>query len=325
MKLSKVSLAVAALVAGSSAFAAAPTAAEIAYAAGASAIQANLQIALADICDDNVGFALSKLRANLPGINDNFVAYVCASTPVTLANYATATYGNFSAGIPFKEIRLNVDQGSFSAIQQIQNSPTIPLSYFNPAGPNTASNITPNPATIVRLGGALDVQPNTFPLALLAGLTVPASPPTLGVAQAFGVAVSQPLYVAMYNNQLAAGSATVSKPIPLSCGAGNALTTTDRIECIPTVSKGQMAAIMADAPFNTPNNIGAAFLGGAAVSGTELGYARRVDTGGTQAAAQNYFLGNVCSNVQLAVVPQGTATGVVPGALLRVYGLGVTS
>ena len=81
---------------------------------------------------------------------------------------------------------------------------------------------------------------------------------------------------------------------------------------------------MADAPFNTPNNIGAQFLGGAAVTGVELGYARRVDTSGTQAAAQNYFLGNVCSNVQVAVVGQGTATGVVPGALLRIYGLGST-
>ena len=326
MKLSNITLAVATLAASYAASAAAPAANEIAYAAGASAVQANFQAALADICNDTTGYQLSKLRANLLNINDNFVAYVCATAPVTAANYATATYKNFSAGIPFKEIRLNVDQGSFSAIQQIQDAPfpVFTLSYFDPAGANTASNITPNPTTITRLGGVLDVQPRSFPEPLLTGLNIPNVTDPLGVAQAFGVAVSRPLYEAMYNNQLSAGSATVAKPIPGTCGVGNALTTTDKIECIPTVSKGQMAAIMADNPFNTPNTIGAQFLGGAALAGSELGYARRVDTSGTQSAAQNYFLGNVCSTTQLGVVAQGTGTGVVPGALLRVYGLGST-
>ena len=317
MKLSKISFAVAALVGAGAAFAAAPGPAEIAYSAGASAIQGNLQTALDIICKANGGtFKVSRI-VQTGAANNNFASYVCANATVTVANYATATYTNYSAGIPFKEIRLNVDQGSFSAIQQVNN---VALAYYNPA---TDANFTPAPNTIVRLGGALDVQPESFPADTIGALLVPVTLP-LGVAQAFGVTVSQPLYVAMYNNQLSAGSATVDKPIPSSCGAGNALTSTGKLECIPTISKGQMATIMANNPFNAANTLGAEFLGGAALNNVELGYARRVDTSGTQASAQNYFLGNVCSAVRLGVVEQGPAGGQVLGTLLRSYGLGST-
>ncbi len=315
MKLSKITLAIASSVVATAA-AAAPAANEIGYTAGASAIQGNLRQALANLCAVNAGFTLQTLRA-AAATNDNFAAYVCANQAVTLANYntlANTAFGNISAAIPFKEVRINVDQGSFSAIQQVSG---VTLAYFNPA---TGSNFSPAPASITRLGGALDVEPAAFPLPVIGALTIPTNVQPLGVGQAFGVAASQPLYTAMFNFQRSAGNSTVDKPIPSSC----AVTDTSRIECIPTISRGQMATIMADNPFNTPNNIGAEFLGGAAVAGQELGYARRVDLSGTQAAAQNYFLGNVCSRAALPVVAQGTSAGVVPGTLLRVYGLGST-
>lgn len=320
MQFTKISLAIVTLVAASAASAAAPTA--IAYSAGASAIQGNLQSALANICAaNNAGFTLSKLRA-ASATSDNFVSYVCASTAVTLANYSTATYANFSANIPFQEIRLNVDQGSFSAIQQIND---VALAYFNPA---TGVNSTPAPASIVKLGGALDVEPGAFPSDTIGSLVIPETVGKVGVAQAFGVAVSQPLYAAIYANQLSAGNATVDKPLPTSCGP-NAELSTGKIECIPTVSKGQIATIMANNAFNKAYTTGAGFLAGASVpANTVLHYARRVDTSGTQAAAQNYFLGLPCSTSPLSVVPQGaTGTSATSGTLvdkIRVYGLGST-
>jgi hypothetical protein len=314
--LSKVALAIVSICAASTSFAAAPTAAEIGYVAGASAIQGNLQQALNAICaSGSSGRTVSKLRA-ASASNDNFASYVCATGAVTLANYATATYGNFGPGIPFKEIRINVDQGSFSAIQQVNG---VSLAYFNPA---TGSNFTPAPASINRLGGALDVEPTAFPVETIGTLSIPAGVEALGVGQAFGVAASQKLYNDMFAFQKAAtGGATVSKPIPSTC----LVTDTSRLECIPTISRGQMATIMADEAGNSANNKGAEFLVGAAGAGQELGYARRVDTSGTQAAAQNYFLGNVCSATAIPVVAQGNgAIGDVPGALLRIYGLGST-
>lgn len=312
MNLSKISMALVALATGTAAFAAAPT--RIAYSAGATAVQGNQEQALNAICAvNNPGYTVSKLRQS-SATNDNFAAYVCASGAVTLATYATATYADFSPNIPFQEIRYHGDQGSFAAVLQVNLQP---LAFFNPA---TNSNL---PAGVYRplLGGVLDTQPTAFPGTTI-GANVVTPGQALGVAQAFGVAVSQPLYVAMYNAQLSAGSATVSKPIPASCGAGNALTTTGQLECVPSISKGQMATIMTDNPFNAAASNGAAFLGGPA--NTELGYARRVDTSGTQSAAQNYFLGLPCSTATIAVVPQGTSTGTLVSPLLRVYGLGST-
>jgi hypothetical protein len=314
--LSKLALAIGSFCAANASFAVAPAANEIGYVAGASAIQGNLSQALGVICAANSsGRTLSTLKVSATA-NNNFVSYVCATGAVTVANYATATYGNFGAGVPFKEIRVNVDQGSFSAIQQVNG---VSLAYFNPA---TGANFTPAPASINRLGGALDVEPTAFPIGTIGSLVIPEGVQPLGVGQAFGVAVSKRLYDEMFAFQKAAsGGATVSKPIPSTC----LVTDTTRLECIPTISRGQMATIMADDSFNSANTKGAEFLVGASGAGQELGYARRVDTSGTQAAAQNYFLGNVCSSVALPVVAQGAGTvGTVAGPLLRVYGLGST-
>ena len=315
MKLSTIALAV--LAAATTAAQAAPT--DIAYYAGASAIQGNLRSALDELCKANGGnFKLSGLRA-AAATSDNFISYVCADGDVTLATYASATYANFSGGIPFQEIRVNVDQGSFSAVQQVNN---VSLAYFDPA---TGTNVTPAPNSIVKLGGALDVEPNAFPASTLGSLVIPETVGVLGVAQAFGVAVSSPLYAAMYAAQLSSGDATVAKPIPASCGA-NAEAAVAKIQCIPTVSKSQMATIMAGNRFNSAYTQGAAFLGGPA--GTDLHYARRVDTSGTQAAAQVYFLGLPCTASALPIVPQGASgTSATSGTLvnkIRVYGLGST-
>lgn len=318
MTFTKISAAVALLVAAAAAQAA-PTA--IAYSAGASAIQGNLRSALDNLCKANGGtYQLSALRAS-GASNDNFVSYVCAEGAVTAANYASATYADFSAGIPFQEIRLNVDQGSFSAIQQVNS---VALAYFNPA---TGANFTPDPASIVKLGGALDVHPTAFPETTIGSLAIPETVAPLGVAQAFGVAVSKPLYAAMYASQLSAGAATIAKPLPSSCGS-DAEAAAGKIECIPTISKGQMASIMSDNNFNKAYTTGANFLASTLAVGTELGYARRVNTSGTQAAAQNYFLGLPCSSTALGVVAEGASgTSASSGTKwdkIRVYGLGST-
>jgi hypothetical protein len=102
----------------------------------------------------------------------------------------------------------------------------------------------------------------------------------------------------MFAAQKSSGGGTVAKPIPSTC----AETDYAKVECVPTISKGQMATILADNDGNVAYTKGAAFLG--APVGTQLVYNRRADTSGTQAGAQAYFLGLPCSGNPLSIVSQ---------------------
>jgi hypothetical protein len=101
--------------------------------------------------------------------------------------------------------------------------------------------------------------------------------------------------------------------------------------CVPSIGKAQMATIMTDNDFNSAYLKGVGFLTGlAADDGIELRYVRRVDTSGTQASAQNYFLGLTCSRANLPIVPEPTSDD-EPGGLkdqlrnsIRVYAAGGT-
>jgi hypothetical protein len=308
MKLSPIVLAVVALSAAASSFAA-PNANRIAISSGASATKGNLTAALNALCVANSGVMTEFTSGS------NISTYVCADTAVTggaggtylsKANADFKTFGTTN----FVELRLNVAGGSFTAVCALNGWPAgTACSSVNPSGvpdvyrnPATLTNVVPVntgvPATShVIVGGLLDVAPDTWTSDVTSGLNIPSSEAT-GVGQTFGVAVSGPLYTAMFNEQLSAGGATIAKPIPSTC----AVTDTARLECVPTISKGQMATIMANNEFNAAYTNGAGFLGGSGLNGVELEYNRRASTSGTQAAAQAYFLGTQCNANPIAVV-----------------------
>ncbi len=300
MQVSKIMLAVAALSLGAGAFAA-PLASRIAVSSGASATKGNLKVALTNLCSSGGG-ALTEFASG-----GNISTYVCNTTAnISSAGYASAadaTFKNFS-GTSFAELRLNVTGGSFTAVCALNGWPSstacgtvnaggAPDLYRDPA---TLTNVLPAAGQVV-VGGLMDVAPDTFPNNVTNGLTLPSVDNT-GVGQTFGVAVSDTLYTAMFNNQKSAGGATIAKPLPSTC----AVTDTAKLECVPTISKGQMATIMANNEFNAAYSNGAGFLAGPALNGTELEYNRRADTSGTQASAQAYFLGLPCSPSPLSVV-----------------------
>lgn len=307
MQISKIAGAVLALVAGS--VIAAPNANRIALSAGASAIQGNLNLAARDLCTAGGGVPTSF-------ISGNFTTVVCANTAVTSATYASkpnSEFVNFS-GLPYAEFRVNVSDGSFGNIL-ILNGKT--YTFRDPA---TNTNIAA-PAGAVIVGGANDVEPNAFPDTTI-GTNVLGTSTAVGVAQVFGVAASTALYTKMFDAQKAAGS------IPASCGVND----TGLSYCIPSIGKAQMASIMAGNEFGAAYSKGLGFLtGNAADDGTELRYVRRVDTSGTQASAQNYFLGLPCSRSPVGVVLEPTTddeTGGLKDALIgaiRVYAAGGTS
>lgn len=311
MQLSKIALAAAAVTLAGAAVAA-PNANRIALSAGASAIQGNLTLAMQQLCTQNSGVPTTFASGN-------FTTVVCANTAVTggaggtYASKPNSDFINFR-GTNYAEFRVNVANGSFGNIQILNG---VPFTFRDPI---TGNNIAA-PSGAVIVGGANDVEPATFPPTTIGALTVFPSF-RVGVAQSFGVAASLALYNKMFDAQKAAGT------IPASCQA----TDTAMPYCVPSIGKAQMATIMSDNAFNAAYSQGLRFLtGDAADEGVELRYVRRVDTSGTQASAQNYFLGLTCARAALPVVPEPTSDD-EPGGLkdaligaIRVYAAGGTS
>lgn len=338
MQVSKIMLAVAALTIGASAIAA-PAAGRVAISSGASATKGNLKNALINLCERTGGTATGALNGNKLtefASGSNISTYVCADATVTggagstYVSKADAAFKNFF-GTDFAELRLNVTGGSFTAIcalnfigQTSWAAGGTACANVNTSGaadlyrdPATLTNVLPAAGQVV-VGGLMDVEPAAWPETVRAGLTVPGTILNSGVAQTFGVAASNALYSKLFAAQLSDGAATVAKPIPSSC----AETDYSNLECIPTISKAQMATLMNPVDTNAAYTTGVQFLtGDEADAELELQYNRRADTSGTQAAAQAYFLGLPCSSSPLAVVDQGVAGGtLLDGTFLRVFG-----
>ena len=320
MQVTKVMLAIAALSVGASAFAA-PAANRIAISSGASASKGNLKVALINKCVA-AGGLLTEFTSG-----GNISTYVCANAAVvggagnSYASNADATFQNFQ-GTSFAELRLNVSGGSYTAVCALNNWPTMTVcGTINPASaadkyrdPATLTDVFPAINNIV-VGGLMDVAPSDWPAAINSGLSVPTAI-GVGVAQTFGAAVSDLLYSAMFNDQKSAGGATLAKPIPSTC----LVTDTVRLECIPTIGKGQMATIMANNEFNAAYTLGAPFLAPSLPANTQLEYNRRADTSGTQAAAQAYFLGLPCvGGLALSIVASPPVGGNTIIGNIRVF------
>lgn len=289
MQLSRISLALASLLVATAA-SAAPAGSRIAITAGASASFNNMSSALQALCTNAAG------TPTVLGTG-NFRSIVCANSAVTegasgtYLSKADAAFINF-AGTNFAEVRINTE-GSFSAVVILNPALNAAPQVRNPAA---AANSAVYPAGSVIVGGLLDLEPTGFPETVIgANQLYPATP--VGVGQVFGLAVSDLLYGKLFTAQKAAGL------LPASC----AVTDIALPYCVPSVSSAQMASVMTSNEFNAAYSKGVGFLtGNAADDGLELRYARRVDNSGTQAVAQNYFLGLPCSKAATGVIAEPT-------------------
>jgi len=320
MQASKIMIAVAALVCGTAVIAK-PNADTIAISSGASATKGNLKLALTSLCSAASG-TLTEFTSG-----SNISTYVCADTAVTAGTYASKLNTSFKkfAGTNFAELRLNVTGGSFTAVCALNNWPASTVCGTINAGsapdkyldPETGSLVLPATNQVV-VGGLMDTAPENWGTDVTLGLTLPTAEAT-GVAQTFGVAVSPALYAKLFNaqkNPAVGGGATVAFPISNSCAEAD----TGKLECIPTVSKAQMASIMVANEFNAAYSNGVGFLtGDAADNGTVLEYNRRADTSGTQASAQAYFLGTSCASNPLPVVPSAAVDSNYDLGAIRVF------
>lgn len=316
MQLTKTLIASAVLAcAGGSATAATPVG-QIIILSSASAPKGNLKIALTNRCSGQLGEFAS---------GNNVSTYVCApagsfanANAPTAAEYAAATPLNFT-GTAFAEVRLNVTGGSFTAACLMAFGTTTwatgatACANVNAGGaadsyvePSTGT-LAPAPAGSVIGGGFMDVEPALFDATVTAGVVPGGTNVATPFAQVFGVAASAALWDALYADQKTVGILPASCPAVATSGLPSA--------CWPVIGKPEMATILsgnqgsalylgAPAPL-TSNGVGFLMKDPAnktTFAGQTLEYARRVDTSGTQASAQNYFLGTRTGKTPITVV-----------------------
>jgi hypothetical protein len=258
------------------------------YLTGASATAVNASKALIKLCQDapNSGFATVFKDSTSTSSLGNFFTVKCYTT-------AARTAAKNFAGLSTDTVAFNVDGGSFTAVESSTGGVGV---KFSPAAGTTAitgsgvlllsdfgAPLVQSTATgsQVSEGGFMDIEPAAFGSLIdgfggVDGLAPNVAPASFN--QAFGIAVSKALYDALQADQGLADGTDERAPAAQ-----------------PTISRAQYATIVAS-DFNDPKTIGASFLnlpvtkGTAIPANSKLTLCRRVDTSGTQAASNQYFL-----------------------------------
>lgn len=290
MKLSQIALAVASLSAvpalaatGSLQTLYGVTPANTVFISGASALSGSLTNVVGANCTGGTANVRSLTIGG--GTSDGRVT-VCTTSAID---------GSFTA--PFAVVKRDTN-GSFDGVGPVINQSGL----TKWADINNCDNVANNCAldsTTVRVphAGLTDVDTNVWVgMANTGALSIPV--PGLGTTvasggfagQGFGVMVSESLYNKMMAKQVAEGRLPVSAGTG-SCVAGNFTPGA----CQPSISKEEYAAIVDGSNF--------AYVANGAISGDTgvINLCRRVETSGTQASSNVYFLNNSCGNASPTV------------------------
>lgn len=245
-----------------------------------------------------------------PGSLGNFTAYACTRGTRTSVLYHTVDGGSLNAFTPFtnntKLARVkylgsasctklatgyvdnsaggSVNNGDvYKGCAQVGAAVALDANNVQTAGNNTSNASAlvadPNaPQTIV--GGFSDVEPTLFPTSIGGGnVSNRGALSNAFLGQAFGVAVSVPLYRKLQEVQ------------GITDSSGNTFDPT----FAPSLTKADIASILSDAGTVKTNESWAPILGENNIAGTEqVRIERRVATSGTQATSNAFFLGNPC-------------------------------
>lgn len=281
MKLSQIALAVAA-VAAAPAFAATGslqalfgvTPANTVYISGASALSGSLTNVVAANC---AGGAANVKSLSIGGSTSDGRVTVCTSSSLD---------GQFAA--PFAVVKRDTN-GSFDGVGPvIEQSALTKWANVNNCNDVTLQCALDSATAIVPHAGLSDVDTNVWIGSNNTGaLSVPVPTNTANTVfnggfagQGFGVMVSESLYNAMMAKQKAEGR------LPADCAAGDFTAG----KCQPSISKAEYAAVVDAGNFSYVAN--GALTGDAGV----VNLCRRVETSGTQASSNVYFLNNACGN-----------------------------
>jgi hypothetical protein len=324
MQIKQIALAVAASLAAASSFAAdVPHVATSSYTTGASAQQPDFTAALGNMCTAAGGTLHAfKNTANNNGNLENVLTLACQDS--------TGAAKAFN-GTTIDTVYQNVGGGSLtSVINPLLNTST---TFVDAASATCAVGATVGtgavlPAgTVVHTGcGTLTSQSEggfsdtevTIAQSYLDGVFAASGiSPTPSLAtittksanllQAFGVAVSDDLYVALYKAQVGTiipaslcPAASAASADIVAAGYGGTVGTTTYVPntlCQPSVSRAEMASVMNGTALVKAS--GTLVFNG--LASNKLTYCRRPVTSGTQQTAQNYFLTNPASGSGLSV------------------------
>jgi len=279
MKMKSLALAIAALSAGVANAAYTDTTTNV-YLTGASAIR------------NNVAYAIKALCTNASG---SLTVFKNGSSTSSLANQMAYQCSTGLAGTPITTVIHTVTGGSLNSVLGMSNDVAkqqIPVSLtagctapVAGSGALAGFSVRPNCALEAAAapsdGGFSDVEyaPVREQVDILTsaldGFTVDdLSQGFTGVAQVFGLAVSEKMYKDL---QAAQG---------IACTAGDPLPA-----CQPSLKRGDVVSLINNNTFAAHKN-GAEALG--LTAGAAVEYARRVTTSGTQSSAQVLFLGKGC-------------------------------
>lgn len=315
MKVKSLVLAMATLSAGLAQAAYTDTATNL-YMTGASASRNNVAASIKKLCTDAGGTLTVFKNGSSTSSLANQMAYVCtqpmAGTGITTVLHTT-TGGSLNSILgmsndPAKQqVPVSLTSGCTApvagsgALAGYSVSANCALEASAAASDGGLSDLEYAP--VVELVSDLNTATDGFTLADVAqGFT--------GVAQAFGVAVSEKMYKDLQTAQgLIAGGCTSGDPLPA---------------CQPSLTRADVASLISSNGFSAQKN-GAEALG--LTTGASIEYARRVSTSGTQGTAQVYFLGKGCLNGpntgQLGIAggnTETTGTGfTIPGATKYTY------
>ena len=286
MKLTQIALAVAA-VASAPAFAAVGSLqtlhgvvpANLVYISGASALSGSLANVVAANCS---GGSTNIKSYTINGSTSDGRVTVCTSSSLD---------GQFAG--PFAVVKRDTN-GSFDGVGPvIAQTAQTKWADVNNCNDATLQCGLDSTTPIVPHAGLTDVDTNVWIGSNNTGaLTVPVPTNTANTVfnggfagQGFGVMVSESLYNAMMAKQVAEGRLPASAG-GVSCVAGNYTPGA----CQPSISKEEYTAVIDANNFNYVAN--GALSGDAGV----INLCRRVETSGTQASSNVYFLNNSCGN-----------------------------
>jgi hypothetical protein len=300
MKLSQIALAVASLsvvpafaAVGSLQTLYGVTPANTVYVSGASALSGSFANVVGANCTGGSGNVVSF---TINGSTSDGRVTVCTTS---------STDGQFAG--PFAVVKRDTN-GSFDGVGPVIDQSALTkwadVSNCNDATLQCGLDST---TAIVPHAGLTDVDTNVWVgMANTGALSIPVTDPsTTGTVlnggfagQGFGVMVSEQLYLAMQHKQVAEGR------LPANCESdtvpgtpGYEVQNFTAGQCQPSIGKEEYAAIVADGLFSyvAPAAIGAASnpLTG---SLDTINLCRRVETSGTQASSNVYFLNNSCGN-----------------------------
>ncbi|WP_026295386.1 hypothetical protein [Methylophilus methylotrophus] len=260
--------------------------------------------------------------SNVPGSLGNYVAYACTrgNTPSVL--YVTLDGGSLNAYTPhtinaklarirYAGTALNTANGcastttSYTDATDTRNNATVYKqckqvgSNLPATGPTPATNAA-NAAAVAAdanapqlpVGGFSDVEAALFPASIGGGsLAGKGTEANAGLLQGFGVAVSVPLYRKLQEVQ------------------GITETSGFDVANAPSLTKAQITTILQDGGAVSAAESWAPIFGADNTGEEAVIVQRRVDTSGTQASSNAFFMGNPCLGNASQLIPAATTSG----------------